>query len=66
MDESKRVQLQSLDLLPRTAGRSSAVAIQGFNMPISAAPENFLWFREAKVEFFRSGFFAEVFLLSGR
>ncbi len=65
--------------LPRTAGRPSPAAIQGFNMPnrlllgdnlvmpgdkfevavfaingpISAAPANFLWFREAKVEFFR-------------
>ena len=64
--------------LPRTAGRPSPAAIQGFNMPnrlvlrdtvevgarfevavfaingpISAAPANFLWFREAKVEFYR-------------
>lgn len=65
--------------LPRTAGRPSPAAIQGFNMPnrlvlgdnlvspgdrfeiavfaingpISAVPANFLWFREAKVEFFR-------------
>jgi hypothetical protein len=64
--------------MPRTAGRPSPAAIQGFNMPnrlvlsdavapgtkfeiavfaingpISAAPANFLWFREAKVEFFR-------------
>ena len=66
-------------LLPRTAGRPTPGAIQGFNMPnrlllgdnvvspgdkfeiavfaingpISVAPANFLWFREAKVEFFR-------------
>jgi gluconolactonase len=64
--------------MPRTAGRPSPGAIQGFNMPnrlvlantvvpgdkfeiavfaingpISAAPANFLWFREAKIEFFR-------------
>lgn len=65
--------------LPRTAGRPSPAAIQGFNIPnrlilgdnlvtpgdkfeivvfaingpISAVPANFLWFREAKVEFFR-------------
>jgi hypothetical protein len=66
-------------VLPRTAGRPSPAAIQGFNMPnrlvlgdnlvspgdkfeiavfaingpISAVPANFLWFREAKVEFYR-------------
>ncbi len=65
--------------LPRTAGRPTPGAIQGFNMPnrlvlgdnlvspgdqfeiavfaingpISVAPANFLWFREAKIEFFR-------------
>ncbi len=64
--------------LPRSAGRPSPAAIQGFNMPnrlvlrdmvkpgerfeiavfaingpISAVPANFLWFREAKVEFYR-------------
>ena len=65
--------------MPRTPGRPSAGAIQGFNMPnrvvlgdntvspgdrfeiavfaingpISAAPGNFLFVREAKVEFFR-------------
>ncbi len=64
--------------LPRTPGRPSPAAIQGFNMPnrivladavaagdrfeiavfgingpISAAPPNTVWFREAKVEFFR-------------
>ena len=65
-------------VMPRTPGRPSPAAIQGFNMPnrvvlgdsvtpgdkfeiavfaingpISAAPANFLWFREAKVEFYR-------------
>jgi gluconolactonase len=66
-------------VLPRTPGRPSPGAIQGFNMPnrvvlsdgvvspgdrfeiavfaingpISAAPGNFLFFREARVEFFR-------------
>ena len=64
--------------LPRSAGRPSPAAIQGFNMPnrlvlrdmvkpgerfeiavfaingpISAVPANFLWFREAKIEFYR-------------
>lgn len=64
--------------MPRSAGRPSPAAIQGFNMPnrlvlantvtpgeqfeiavfaingpISAAPANFLWFREAKIEFYR-------------
>lgn len=65
-------------VLPRTPGRPSPAAVQGFNRPnrlvlgdalkagttleiavfamngpISAAPANFLWFREAKVEFYR-------------
>lgn len=65
-------------VLPRTPGRPSPAAVQGFNIPnrlvlgdavsegatfeiavfaingpISAAPANFLWFREAKVEFYR-------------
>ena len=65
-------------VMPRTPGRPSPAAIQGFNMPnrlvladsvnpgdrfeiavfaingpISAAPANFLWFREAKIEFWR-------------
>jgi len=65
--------------MPRTPGRPSPGAIQGFNMPnrvvladgtvsvgnrfeiavfaingpISAAPGNFLFVREAKIEFFR-------------
>jgi len=29
------------------------VAVFAINGPISAAPANFLWFREAKIEFFR-------------
>ena len=29
------------------------IAVFAVNGPISAAPANFLWFREAKVEFFR-------------
>jgi hypothetical protein len=29
------------------------VAVFAINGPISAAPANFLWFREAKVEFYR-------------
>ena len=65
-------------VMPRTPGRPSPAASQGFNMPnrlvladsvnpgdrfeiavfaingpISAAPANFLWFREAKIEFWR-------------
>ena len=34
-------------------GDQFAVAVFAINGPISAAPANFLWFREAKVEFFR-------------
>jgi hypothetical protein len=29
------------------------IAVFAINGPISAAPANFLWFREAKIEFFR-------------
>ena len=29
------------------------IAVFAINGPISAAPANFLWFREAKVEFYR-------------
>jgi hypothetical protein len=36
-----------------TAGDKFEIAIFAINGPISAAPANFLWFREAKVEFFR-------------
>jgi hypothetical protein len=35
------------------AGERFEVAVFAINGPISAAPANFLWFREAKVEFFR-------------
>ena len=34
-------------------GERFEIAVFGINGPISAAPANFLWFREAKVEFFR-------------
>jgi hypothetical protein len=34
-------------------GERFEIAIFAINGPISAAPANFLWFREAKVEFFR-------------
>ncbi len=35
------------------AGDKFQIAIFGVNGPISAAPMNFVWFREAKIEFFR-------------
>jgi hypothetical protein len=35
------------------AGDKFEIAIFAINGPISAAPANFLWFREAKVEFYR-------------
>jgi hypothetical protein len=35
------------------AGETYEVAVFAINGPISAAPANFLWFREAKVEFYR-------------
>jgi gluconolactonase len=34
-------------------GETFEVAVFAINGPISAAPANFLWFREAKIEFFR-------------
>jgi hypothetical protein len=34
-------------------GERFEIAVFAINGPISAAPANFLWFREAKVEFFR-------------
>jgi hypothetical protein len=34
-------------------GERYEVAVFAINGPISAAPANFLWFREAKVEFYR-------------
>jgi len=35
------------------AGERYEIAVFAINGPISAAPANFLWFREAKVEFYR-------------
>jgi hypothetical protein len=34
-------------------GDKFEIAIFAINGPISAAPANFLWFREAKIEFYR-------------
>jgi len=34
-------------------GNRFEIAVFAINGPISAAPANFLWFREAKVEFYR-------------
>ena len=36
-----------------TPGERFEIAVFAINGPISAAPANFLWFREAKVEFYR-------------
>ena len=36
-----------------TAGDKFEIAIFAINGPISVAPANFVWFREAKVEFFK-------------
>src|SRR6266436_1939158 len=38
---------------PVAAGDKFEIAVFVINGPISAAPANFLWFREAKIEFFR-------------
>ena len=38
---------------PVKPGDKFQIAIFGINGPISVAPMNFVWFREAKVEFFR-------------
>src|SRR5215469_6302581 len=38
---------------PVAAGDRFEIAVFAINGPISAAPANFLWFREAKIEFFR-------------
>lgn len=38
---------------PVAPGDRFEIAVFAINGPISAAPANFLWFREAKVEFFR-------------
>ena len=35
------------------AGEKFEIAVFAINGPISAAPANFLWFREAKIEFYR-------------
>ena len=35
-------------------GERFEIAVFAINGPISAAPANFLWFREAKVEFYNS------------
>ena len=37
----------------RRRARAFEIAVFAINGPISAAPANFLWFREAKVEFYR-------------
>jgi len=43
-----------LVLTPAVApGNQFDIAVFAINGPISAAPANFLWFREAKIEFFR-------------
>jgi len=38
---------------PVSPGAKFEIAVFAINGPISAAPANFLWFREARVEFFR-------------
>jgi hypothetical protein len=38
---------------PVAPGDQFEIAVFAINGPISAAPANFLWFREAKIEFFR-------------
>jgi hypothetical protein len=38
---------------PVAPGDKFVIAVFAINGPISAAPANFLWFREAKLEFFR-------------
>ena len=38
---------------PVAPGDEFEIAVFAINGPISAAPANFLWFREAKIEFFR-------------
>jgi hypothetical protein len=45
LDEVERMQIQAV-------GRGPVRRVLG-NAPISAAPANFLWFRAAKIEFFR-------------
>ena len=38
---------------PVAAGTKFEIAVFAINGPLSASPANFLWFREAKIEFFR-------------
>jgi hypothetical protein len=38
---------------PAKPGDKFEIAVFAVNGPISVAPVNFVWFREAKVEFFR-------------
>ena len=38
---------------PVAPGEKFEIAVFAINGPISAAPANFLWFRQAKIEFFR-------------
>ena len=38
---------------PVAVGNKFEIAVFAINGPISASPANFLWFREAKIEFFR-------------
>ena len=37
------------------AGDKFEIAIFGINGPISVAPPNFIWFREARIEFYKYG-----------
>src|SRR5215471_12642329 len=39
--------------VPRRAGITSPATIQGFNIPISVVPPNFVFFRQASVEFYK-------------
>jgi len=38
---------------PVAVGNKFKIAVFAINGPLSASPANFLWFREAKIEFFR-------------
>jgi hypothetical protein len=38
---------------PVSLGDKFKIAVFAISGPISAAPSNFLWFREAKIEFYR-------------
>ena len=35
------------------AGDKFQIAVFGINGPISVAPTNFVWFREAKIDFYK-------------